>query len=73
MNEDEYHREKIDMEIIVDDYNDEEISSGWEEYMYDALIFPFEARIISNFCEIPVGEIVIVTDVIEDFDIVGPV
>jgi hypothetical protein len=73
MNEDEYYREKIDMEIIVDCYNDEEISWGWEAYMEDRLIFPFKAKIIGDSCEIPVGEIVTVTDMLEDFEIVGSV
>jgi hypothetical protein len=71
MNEDEYSREKIDMEIIVDCYSDEEIFSGGEAYMGDTLIFPFEAKVISDSCEIPIGEVVIVTDLLEDFDIVG--
>jgi hypothetical protein len=41
--------------------------------MDDVLIFPFEAKIISNSCEIPIGEVVVVTDMFEDFDIVGSV
>lgn len=65
---------KIDMEVIVDCYDDEEISSGWEAYMDDALVFPFKARIVNPVsCEIPVGEVVIVTDMIGFFDISGSV
>ncbi|MDR3291114.1 MAG: calcium-binding protein [Methanobrevibacter sp.] len=74
MDEDQYRCERIDMEVIVDCYGDEEISYGWEAYMDDALVFPFKARIINNAsCEIPDGELVIVTDMLGSFDIVGSV
>ena len=74
MDEYEYRRERIDMKAIVDCYNDEEISSAWEAYMCDALIFPFEARIINNDpSKIPIGETVLVTDSLGDFDIEGTI
>lgn len=41
---DEIREERIDMEIVVDTYNDEERAMGWYCYLEDNLNFPFKAN-----------------------------
>lgn len=73
MDEDKYRREKIDMELICDCYNDEEIFRGWESYMDEKIVYPFEAKIIkASSSKIPVGGIVLVTYV-DCIDLFGTV
>lgn len=43
MNTEEEREERIQNEIIVDAYNDEEVKMGWYTYMQDELQFPFTA------------------------------
>ena len=37
---------RIDMEIVVDAYNEEERAMGWYYYLEDSLHFPFKARCV---------------------------
>lgn len=41
---DDIREERIDMEIVVDAYNDEERAMGWYCYLEDNLNFPFKAN-----------------------------
>jgi hypothetical protein len=41
---DESREERIDMEIIVDAYNEEEQAMGWYYYLDNKLNFPFKAK-----------------------------
>ena len=41
---DESREERIDMEIIVDAYNEEEQAMGWYYYLDTKLNFPFKAK-----------------------------
>lgn len=41
---DEIREERIDMEIVVDAYNDEERAMGWYCYLENNLTFPFKAN-----------------------------
>lgn len=43
---DEVREHRIDMEIIVDAYGEEERALGWYYYLEDKLRFPFKARCI---------------------------
>ena len=45
---DEDREYRIDMEIIVDAYNEEERAMGWYYYLEDQLCFPFRARCIAE-------------------------
>jgi hypothetical protein len=40
--------ERIENEVIVDCYDDEEVASGWFYYFEEALTFPFKATIKSQ-------------------------
>ena len=73
MDEDEYRRKQIEYKAIVDCYNDEEISTGWECYMEERLCEPFPAKIIGENPEIPVGEVVTVKNNLHQFDEIGTI
>lgn len=45
---DDEREKRIDMEIIVDAYNQEEQASGWYYYLDATLQFPFSARCIAH-------------------------
>ena len=45
---DETREERIDMEIVVDAYNEEERAIGWYCYLGDTLNFPFLTRCIKE-------------------------
>ena len=66
-------RLQIEDNVIVDCYNDEEISNSWECYMEERLCEPFSAKIISENTEIPVGEVVTVKDNLYQFDEIGSI
>jgi len=72
MDEDKY-RSKIEDKVIVDCYDDQEVSSAWECYMEEKLCEPFPAKIIGEDPEIPVGEIVTVKDNLHQFDEIGTI
>lgn len=67
-NEEDFRRNIIDMEIIVDSYDDREVKGAWECYLEEVIVFPFKAKLINNTeCpEISKGEIVTVTDMDSD-------
>ena len=46
--EDPGREERIEMEIVVDCYNDSERASGWFCYLQDRLACPFEAECIEQ-------------------------
>jgi hypothetical protein len=41
---DELRQERIDYEIIVDCYDDDEVMMGWYYYLEEKLTFPFTAK-----------------------------
>ncbi|GAB5535457.1 MAG: calcium-binding protein [Rubricoccaceae bacterium] len=55
---------RIEMEIIVDCYDEVECASGWHAYLEDHLAFPFTARCDRERSVSPlrVGETVLVTE-----------
>ena len=61
--------ERIEMEIIVDAYGEEERFMGWYCYLEDNMHFPFEAKCIqeSKISPLQVGEIVKVFGTIEEY------
>ncbi len=63
MKKDKIREDRIDMEIIVDAYGEEERAMGWYYYLEDNLTFPFKAKCIAKRSVSPlkVGEIVEVT------------
>ncbi len=44
---DEAREERIDMEIVVDAYGEEERAIGWHCYLQDSITFPFKAECIT--------------------------
>ena len=46
--EDKAREERIDMEIVVDAYGEEERVMGWINYLEDKLDFPFRAKCIAK-------------------------
>jgi len=62
MDEDKYRSNQIEDKVIVDCYDDQEVSSAWECYMEERLCRSFPARIAGENPEIPVGELVRVED-----------
>ncbi|MDR3223391.1 MAG: calcium-binding protein [Methanobrevibacter sp.] len=73
MDENEYRSNQIEDKVIVDCYNDEEISCAWECYMEERLSESFKAKIIGENPEIPVGEVVTVKDNLYQFDEIGSI
>jgi hypothetical protein len=67
---DESREHRIEFEIIVDAYGEEEQALGWYNYLEDRLIFPFRARCISErrISPLRVGEVVEVTGMAPDDD-----
>lgn len=63
MKKDKIREHRIDMEIIVDAYDEEERAMGWYYYLEDNLAFPFKAKCTAkrNISPLKVGEIVEVT------------
>jgi len=53
---DEERDERIEMEIIVDAYTQNEQAMGWHIYLEETLDFPFEARCIDEQEVSPPGE-----------------
>jgi hypothetical protein len=45
---DEIREKRIEMEVIVDAYNEEERAMGWHYYLEDKLNFPFLTRCIKE-------------------------
>jgi Calcium binding len=45
---DEEREDRIHMEIIVDAYGPEEQSTGWYNYLYETLQFPFSAQCVAR-------------------------
>ena len=43
---DEYREKRIDMEILVDAYDEEERAMGWYYYLSETIRFPFKATVI---------------------------
>jgi hypothetical protein len=60
---DDAREERIDMEVVVDAYGEEERAMGWYTYLGDTLAFPFRARCIAERRSSPLqqGEVVEVT------------
>ncbi len=52
---DESREERIDMEIVVDAYEEEERRLGWYYYLDDKLNFPFKAIWVSGRKTSPSG------------------
>ena len=60
---DDVREERIDMEVVVDAYGEEERAMGWYTYLDDNLAFPFRARCSTARRTSPLqpGEVVEVT------------
>ena len=60
---DDAREHRIDMEVVVDAYGEEERAMGWYTYLDDNLAFPFQARCIAARRTSPLqpGEVVEVT------------
>ncbi len=58
--ENKEHEKRIDMEIVVDAYNEVERAMGWYYYLQDGLKFPFKARCIQKRLTSPlkIGDII---------------
>lgn len=65
---DEEREERIEMEIVVDCYNEDERAAGWYCYLEDQLQFPFTARCVAKRAVSPlkVGDEVEVTGMAPD-------
>ena len=46
--QDNTREERIDMEVMVDAYNEEERAMGWYYYLEDRIDFPFKAKWVSR-------------------------
>jgi hypothetical protein len=66
--DDREHR--IDMEVVVDAYDEQERALGWYYYLQDKLAFPFQARCIAERRSSPLreGEVVAVTGMAPEED-----
>jgi hypothetical protein len=62
--------ERINMEVVVDAYDEEERAMGWYSYFDDKLAFPFQARCIAKRRSSPLqqGEVVEVTGMAPEDD-----
>ena len=62
---DDAREERIDMEVVVDAYGEEERAMGWYTYLGDKLALPFRARCIAERRSSPLqqGEVVEGTDI----------
>ncbi|MEO0935392.1 MAG: calcium-binding protein [Cyanobacteria bacterium J06641_2] len=45
---DKNREERIDMEVVVDAYNEDERAMGWYYYLEDKLQFPFKAKWVNR-------------------------
>ncbi|BAY84349.1 hypothetical protein NIES267_38450 [Calothrix parasitica NIES-267] len=45
---DKNREERIDMEVVVDAYNEDERAMGWFYYLQDKLQFPFKAKWVNR-------------------------
>jgi len=68
--QDEEREERIEMEIVVDCYNESEAWSGWRCYLDGKLAFPFQAKCIRErrVSPLKVGECVTVAGMLDDKD-----
>lgn len=46
--QDHVREERIDMEVVVDCYDDQERAMGWYYYLQDKINFPFKAKWVSR-------------------------
>lgn len=53
---DDHREERIDMEILVDAYTEEERAMGWYYYLADTVTFPFKAQCIQEHHKSPLEE-----------------
>jgi hypothetical protein len=67
---DDVREHRIDMEVVVDAYNEQERAMGWYTYLEDKLAFPFQACCIAERRSSPVqrGEVVEVTGMAPEED-----
>jgi hypothetical protein len=67
---DDAREHRIDMEVIVDAYDEQERAMGWYTYLKDELAFPFQARCIDERRNTTVqrGEVVEVTGMAPEED-----
>jgi hypothetical protein len=53
---DDLREHRIDMEVVVDAYNEQERAMGWYYYLQDKLAFPFQGKCIvekrSSLCNV---------------------
>ena len=52
----EIREERIDNEIVVDAYGEDERVTGWHTYLYDKLSFPFKVKVIKKVGTSPLKE-----------------
>jgi len=66
--EDEKREYRIDMEIVVDAYDEGERAMGWYCYLQDKITFPFKARVINKVKASPSkkDEIVIISGMADE-------
>jgi hypothetical protein len=66
VDKDDVREHRIDMEVVVDAYGEEERAMGWYYYLDDNLAFPFRARCITARRASPMqqGEVVEVTGMV---------
>ncbi len=67
---DDVREHRIDMEVVVDVYDEQERAMGWYNYLEDKLAFPFQARCIGEKRSSPLqqGEVVAVTGMAPEED-----
>jgi hypothetical protein len=53
---DDHREERIDMEILVDAYTEEERAMGWYYYLADTVTFPFQATCVQDHHKSPLEE-----------------
>ena len=67
---DDIREHRIDMEVVVDAYDEQERAMGWYNYLEDKLAFPFQARCIGEKRSSPLqrGEVVEVAGMAREED-----
>lgn len=67
---DDVREHRIDMEVVVDAYDEQERAMGWYNYLEDKLAFPFQGRCIAERRNSPLqrGEVVAVTGMAPEED-----
>jgi Calcium binding len=60
LKKDDLREHRIDMEVVVDAYNEQERAMGWYYYLQDKLAFPFQGKCIVEKRSSPLqrGEVV---------------